>query len=365
MTAGARASLLQLAATAAAAGQRLAACALHTSSRLPWECLHAAACLGSHAALPPPASSTHNLLCSGMGESSVNPRMSVASVVDDARQLQDALGLATAVHVGESGGAPYAACFAATHPRRTAGLLLLAGLADTHGKDGARLRRGLNSMDRIGLNTGAVAGPLNRFVKLAADVSHPCHLLAAAMLAFAPLLHAAVTHGGCRLLRLAAPRRHHDASLHAPSTNHPSACSAPRPRAPQRLPGSVKRGAGGSLGPCDAAYLAGNDGAKEWLVAFMQARAAGAECWLLAARAPATARSADGLGCGCPPHGLPLGRGRSRQESSPRLPLRACPRLSARSAHTGRACAACCGTTKCLAPTGEGRSALRSARPER
>lgn len=36
------------------------------------------------------------------------------------------------------------------------------------------------------------------------------------------------------------------------------------------MPGAVKRGAGASLGPCDASYLEENDAAKDWLVRFMQ-----------------------------------------------------------------------------------------------
>lgn len=35
------------------------------------------------------------------------------------------------------------------------------------------------------------------------------------------------------------------------------------------MPGVVKRGAGDSLGPCDARYLQGNEAAKDWLVRFM------------------------------------------------------------------------------------------------
>lgn len=55
----------------------------------------------------------------GMGGSSPNPAMSLASVAEDVAQLMDRLGLQAAVQVGESGGAPYAAAFAVLHPERT------------------------------------------------------------------------------------------------------------------------------------------------------------------------------------------------------------------------------------------------------
>lgn len=189
-----------------------------------------------------------------MGESTFNPRMTMQTVIDDARQLQDALGLPAAVHVGESGGAPYAACFAATHPRRCAALLLLAGLAATHGSDGARLRRGLNSMDRICFNIGAVAGPLNRFIKLAADVSRCCCCeLMAGHCCRCELMAGCC----CRCRRLAAPPTPAGILLldapHAPSCNPPTPAPRPRPAAHAgqcqawrgRQPGPLRR-----LVPC-------------------------------------------------------------------------------------------------------------------
>ena len=101
--------------------------------------------------------------------------MSVASSVADAIALQDHLGLQRCVHMGESGGGPYAAATAALHPDRVQQVVLVAGLAATHGKDKAHLRRSLNAMDRFSLQmvrwpTGA-AWALNRVVKLVVDVS--------------------------------------------------------------------------------------------------------------------------------------------------------------------------------------------------
>ncbi|KAL4427749.1 hypothetical protein ABPG75_001838 [Micractinium tetrahymenae] len=144
----------------------------------------------------------------GMGGSSPHPAMSVRSVVADAAALMSELGLAAAVQVGESGGAPYAAAFAALHPERTQQLLLLAGLGPTHGREHARLRRALNSMDRLSMHGKKLGFPwtINSFVKMAAD----------------------------------------------------------------HIPRVVKAGAGGSLGPADARYLRGNSAAKDWLLRFMQ-----------------------------------------------------------------------------------------------
>ena len=112
---------------------------------------------------------------SGMGGSTFNPGMTVASVADDASQLMDHLGLSSCVHIGESGGAPFAAAFAAAHPRRTQQVLLLAGLAATHGSENAKLLGGLNGMDRLSIKLSnsrlGVGWTINRIVKLVADVS--------------------------------------------------------------------------------------------------------------------------------------------------------------------------------------------------
>ena len=111
----------------------------------------------------------------GMGESSCHRGASVASVVDDTRQLMDALGLPAAVQVGESGGAPYAAACAAALPARTRALVLLAGLASIHSKDNAALRRGLNSLDRLSMShlvcRWGGGHLMHRCTKLVADVS--------------------------------------------------------------------------------------------------------------------------------------------------------------------------------------------------
>lgn len=86
----------------------------------------------------------------------------------------DHLGLHSAVHIGESGGAPYAAACAALHSQRSQALLLLAGLAAVHGREHAGLRKSLSAMDRFSMNWAARLGGarlISHFVKLAADVS--------------------------------------------------------------------------------------------------------------------------------------------------------------------------------------------------
>lgn len=144
----------------------------------------------------------------GMGSSSPHAAMSVHSVAADAAALMSELGLQAAVQVGESGGAPYAAAFAALHPERTQQLLLLAGLGPTHGREHARLRRALNAMDRLSMHGRRLgfSWTINSFVKMAAN----------------------------------------------------------------RTPRVVKAGAGSSLGPADARYLRDNGAAKDWLLRFMQ-----------------------------------------------------------------------------------------------
>jgi pimeloyl-ACP methyl ester carboxylesterase len=87
-------------------------------------------------------------LFAGMGGSSFDPCMSISSVAADAAALMDHLQLSAAVQAGESGGAPYAAAFAALYPAWTQQLLLLAGLAATDGREHRSLRRSLHSMDR-------------------------------------------------------------------------------------------------------------------------------------------------------------------------------------------------------------------------
>lgn len=86
----------------------------------------------------------------------------------------DHLSLLSAVQVGESGGVPYVAAFAALHPQRTQALLLLAGLAAVHGSENASLRKCLSAMDRFSVNWAARLGGarlISHVVKLAADVS--------------------------------------------------------------------------------------------------------------------------------------------------------------------------------------------------
>lgn len=70
----------------------------------------------------------------GMGSSSPHAAMSVHSVAADAAALMSELGLQAAVQVGESGGAPYAAAFAALHPERTQQVGPALAVADGRGK---------------------------------------------------------------------------------------------------------------------------------------------------------------------------------------------------------------------------------------
>jgi pimeloyl-ACP methyl ester carboxylesterase len=176
----------------------------------------------------------------GMGGSTRDPLMSLASVAADAAALLDHLALPSAVQVGESGGAPYAAAFAALQPRRTQQLVTLAGLGAIHGEHAA-LRACLAGMDRWclmprGLGAGLL---INSCVRAAAALA----------------------------------------------------------------PGAVKRGAGGSLGPADAAFLRDSPDAeqhKDWLLRFLQARRPAAAAAVLHARAgsfPGGGGAAAVLGC--------------------------------------------------------------------
>lgn len=154
----------------------------------------------------------------GMGGSTVDPAMSVASVVADAAALLDHLQLAAAVQVGESGGAPYAAAFAALRPERTAQLLLLAGLAATHGRQHRPLRRSLSSMDRWCMSLRALGAShvINSLVKLAANVSLPA-CLAALVRAPVPAGCGRAAGGGPAARRPACPRVHASAPATAPA----------------------------------------------------------------------------------------------------------------------------------------------------
>lgn len=129
-----------------------------------------------------PLSNSPVALLSGTGRScccrSLPPcndqcRLSAISLPNLAASM-DHLGLHSAVHIGESGGAPYAAACAALHLRRSQALLLLAGLAAVHGREHAGLRKNLSAMDRFSMNWAARLGGarlISHFVKLAADVS--------------------------------------------------------------------------------------------------------------------------------------------------------------------------------------------------
>lgn len=75
-----------------------------------------------------------SLICTdrpGIGGSTSHRRQSLASVVADTASLLDAMGVAKVYLVGTSGGAPYAAAFAAQHPERSLGMALTAALAPT------------------------------------------------------------------------------------------------------------------------------------------------------------------------------------------------------------------------------------------
>ena len=76
--------------------------------------------------------------------------------------------------VGESGGAPYAAACGALLPQRTQQVALLAGLAAVNGREHAKLRNGLQVMDRWGVNWASRVGLahlLHWLMRLAAYVS--------------------------------------------------------------------------------------------------------------------------------------------------------------------------------------------------
>lgn len=180
---------------------------------------------------------------SGMGESSFNPLMSIASVVDDARQLQDALNLPTAVHVGESGGAPYAAAFAALHPTRCQQLLLLAGLAATNGKQNRQLRRCLNPMDRFCMSLGRVGGShvINKFTKLAADVSAVlcCAALCLLKLVRVGLLPLAGVAAGCSSTPVVEPTLYCSAAAPARCPRSCAAHARQREARGRRLAGAL------------------------------------------------------------------------------------------------------------------------------
>lgn len=87
---------------------------------------------------------------SGIGSSSFNRRISLASVVDDTRQLADHLDVAQFAVVGCSGGGPYATACAALLPDRVLGLVLVCALGAL---DGPRrhLLRDMTAADRVQL----------------------------------------------------------------------------------------------------------------------------------------------------------------------------------------------------------------------
>lgn len=64
-------------------------------------------------------------------------------------------------------------------------------------------------------------------------------------------------------------------ALMAAPANQPTSSPPLRPASLQYMPGTVRRGAGNSLGACDARYLQGNDVAKDWLLRFIQVSLAG------------------------------------------------------------------------------------------
>jgi pimeloyl-ACP methyl ester carboxylesterase len=70
--------------------------------------------------------------------------------VDDIRQLLAHLGLRRVVHVGTSGGGPYACACAALAPATTAGLHLVASMTHCSGPGSGHLMHGMSAVDRLG-----------------------------------------------------------------------------------------------------------------------------------------------------------------------------------------------------------------------
>ncbi|WIA32376.1 hypothetical protein OEZ86_003208, partial [Tetradesmus obliquus] len=96
----------------------------------------------------------------GIGGSTYNPKGTFASYADDVSELLHQLNLQQAVHVGTSGGGPYACACAANNPTTTAGLGLVASMTHCSGSGSKQLLHGMHWFDRFGYNMIANAPQL-------------------------------------------------------------------------------------------------------------------------------------------------------------------------------------------------------------
>lgn len=111
----------------------------------------------------------------GIGGSTYNPKGTFASYADDVSELLHQLNLQQAVHVGTSGGGPYACACAANNPTTTAGLGLVASMTHCSGSGSKQLLHGMHWFDRFGYNMIANAPQL-----VAAGLAVAAPLMAAA-----------------------------------------------------------------------------------------------------------------------------------------------------------------------------------------
>lgn len=109
----------------------------------------------------------------------VMPAGSFESYANDVTQLIDHLGLQKVIHIGTSGGGPYACACAVYHPQSTAALGLVASMTHCTGPGSQQLLEGMDWFDRFG-NSCVVHAP--RLTRLSLALAAPfVHLAAEAL----------------------------------------------------------------------------------------------------------------------------------------------------------------------------------------
>lgn len=98
------------------------------------------------------------------------PAGSFESYANDVTQLIDHLGLQKVIHIGTSGGGPYACACAVYQPQSTAALGLVASMTHCTGPGSQQLLEGMDWFDRFG-NTCVVHAP--RLTRLSLALAAP------------------------------------------------------------------------------------------------------------------------------------------------------------------------------------------------